>query len=114
MKKPIDVQKVIAIHMIISGANTKGWVHTHGMEAFGRPELEIVGLPLFMAKDAGVLLNEVCDYFLNGGKVIKVGETMQLGRHAIFKFVKSTPLNPDDADEIETHYKAERWRLVDP
>ena len=41
----VDVTSALTIHMISDGEGMRGWVHTHGMAAFGKPELEIRGLP---------------------------------------------------------------------
>ncbi len=79
----------IELHHVISGQDTKGWVHTHGMDEYGLPELEIRDVPGFLAEDAARLLNHVCDYMLDSGNVIKLGETMAVSSRSRFRFIKS-------------------------
>lgn len=104
----IDPQKHIQVHMVTSGELTSGWVHSHGMNAFDLPEIEIRGVPTFMMFAAGVLVNEVCDYLLNSGKKVELGQTMRVGRDMPFRFEKLPPIPGD-----EGHYQVERWTLVD-
>jgi hypothetical protein len=108
-KKRIDVQKEIQIDMIVDGP-AKGWVHTHGLSRFGRPELEIRNVPSLFTSAAGALLNEVADYMLNDtDKPVLAGQKMQIGRWTVFKFHEAK------ADEVagydENHYRAPRLRI---
>jgi hypothetical protein len=57
-----------------------GWIHTHGLQNEGYPELEIRGVPLFLAKPASELLYDVCDYMLGTRKRVQAGETMASSR----------------------------------
>ena len=66
-------QGKVAYHEVIDGDNTNGWIHTHGMDALGLPELEIRNCPLFLGEFAAEILRTVCDYMLDSGKVVKAG-----------------------------------------
>src|SRR5262249_22304849 len=92
----------IQFHFILE----KGWLHTHGMDRHGLPELEVRNVPGFLAGAAAGILDEVCDYMLTSGKTVKAGETMGLGSNVRFRFVRPEP-PPGDED----HYKVERLRL---
>lgn len=120
---PIDVRTFIRVDMIIDDPNVPdsviGWVHTHGMwEIFGLPELEIRGVrPDFMMISAGQMLNHVAQYMVDGqsgtkgAKPVVAGQTMSLG-HVILRFEDPGPLNPNDKEECETHFKNPRLNLV--
>ena len=84
-----------------------GWPHTHGMAEKGLPELEIRGVPSFLAPAAAALLNDVCDYMLRTGKRVKAGETMS-SSGAVFRFVAPEPMPGN-----EEHYEVERLQIVD-
>jgi hypothetical protein len=104
----IDVQKAIQVHVVTDGKETKGWVHTHGMAKHGKPELEIRGVPLFLAEDATRFINQVADYFLNGDKPVRLGESMQLGSAMrTVVFAKGEPIPGEEA----TH-EGERWLIT--
>ena len=113
----IDVRNFIRVDMVFDGDSSKGWVHTHGMwETFNLPDLEIVRVePLFLMSAAGMMLNHIAQYMvdgqmgLEGTKELKLGQTFGMDRVAIVKFELSTPL---DKDDHETHYSTPRWRAV--
>lgn len=85
-----------------------GWLHTHGMDSLGLPELEIRDVPAFLAEDAGRLLRQVCDYMADCGVRIRPGETMAISPHTRFKFVI-----PEWMPEDQGHYTTERLRIVE-
>lgn len=93
----------IHVHCVTSGEVTKGWVHTHGMCKHNLPDLEIRGVPVFLAGAAMAVLRSVCDYMLDSGKKINLGENMALGERMVFSFRKAVPL-PGEED----HYEVER------
>jgi hypothetical protein len=84
-----------------------GWIHTHGMQVEGYPELEMRAVPLFLAKPASELLYDVCDYMLRTGRRVKAGETMA-SSGAVLKFVRPEPM-----PSCENHYQVERLQIVD-
>ena len=94
--------------MIIHHVTGTGWVHTHGLAVLGLPELEIRGIPGFLAKDAARLLNEVSEYMQETKTPVRLGETMETSPRTAFRFVKGDPIPGN-----ECHYEEERWQLVD-
>lgn len=109
--EPIDVNDpaVLRVHVVADGDGAGGWVHTHGLAAFGLPELEIRGIqPPYLAPVAGHILTEIADYLLNGSAEVCLGDTMDLGLGSCVRFERSEPLasQPD-------HYERERWSVVD-
>ncbi len=98
----------LVIHHVIHGALTKGWLHTHGMDQYGLPELEMRNVPAFLIEPAARILNQTCRYMRQPGVVVKEGETMQFSADAPFRFVRSKPI-PGSED----HYQVERWELVE-
>ena len=93
---------------VISGSDTKGWVHTHGMDRLGLPELEMRDVPGFLAESAAALLEHICDYMIDSGKKVSVGETMAVSKRTTFRFVKAEPIPGHD-----NHYETERWQIVE-
>ncbi len=101
----------IQIHLVTDGANTKGWIHTHGLEKFGVPDLEIREIPLFLGPYACLLLNEFAEYLVDNfeRKPVIPGQTIQMGP-CVFT-VEECPILPED--EGDGHYTVRRFRLVD-
>ena len=83
-----------------------GWLHTHGMDSLGLPELEVRHVPAFLAEDAAGLLRHVCDYMAESGVRIKPGETMATSPRNRFKFLESKPGDED-------HSQAERLLIAE-
>jgi len=104
----IDVLKEIKIH-VVRLDSMDAWAHTHGMAKFGKAELEIKGVPVFMAPFTGAILNQTCDYILNSARSVQVNEVMQIGTSQ-FRLVAADP----DPDHYKGHYDHARWELVDP
>lgn len=104
----VDVQDNILIHIVSDGETTKGWVHTHGMSKFDKPELEIRNVPLFLCNSAGRLINELCDFLLNTDAVVTEGQTIQLSDGIPVRVVKSVPIPGD-----EEHFVSLRWLVTD-
>ena len=85
-----------------------GWIHTHGMAGRGYPEVEVRGIPDFLAEPATALIRHVCDYMLDEGVRIKPGMTMEISPRTRFRLIKADPL-PGHED----HYTDERLQIVD-
>jgi len=98
----------IQVHCVTSGEETKGWVHTHGMAEYGLPELEIRNVPVFLGVPASTVLRAVCEYMLDSGKRVSLGENMALNEKMAFSFRSAVPISGEDE-----HYKVERWELID-
>ncbi len=97
----------VQFHHVTNGS-TKGWVHTHGMDQFGLPELEMRAVPGFLVESAARILTSACDYMIDSAKKVSAGETMALSDHTVFQFVKADPI-----PGAEEHYEAERWQIVE-
>lgn len=102
----LRVQDVVQLHALFIPSGGV-WVHTHGLVKYGYPELEVWGIPGFMAEDAAVLLNRVGQYMLESKSIIHADENMQLDDR-IIRFVE------DPLGVAEDHYEVERFRLIDP
>lgn len=108
-KKP-DITDLVQIHLVTDGDDTKGWIHTHGMDALGLPELEIKGIPLFMGTAACALLNEFGRYMMeNPDRPVLEGQNIQMGP-ALFSVKECPRLSIDEGDG---HYTVRRLELVD-
>jgi hypothetical protein len=97
----------VKLHCLTDGDN-KGWVHTHGMDVFGLPELEMRGIPGFLVEDAARVLKHVCDYMIDSGNRVCLGETMALSDRTACRVVRSVPIPGQD-----DHYEGERWQIVE-
>lgn len=109
-EKKVNIVKEIHVDAVVDGP-AKGWVHTHGLDRFGRPELEIRNVPTLFSAAACALLNEVADYMVNGtDKPVLAGQNMQLGQHTLLKFHKA---EPDDKAGYDTnHYTVPRLQIL--
>jgi hypothetical protein len=94
----------IAIHYVTH----LGWLHTHGMDAHGLPELEMRLVPAYLADAAAGLLQQVCDSMLRRGTHVEAGETMEVSEVSRFRFIK-----PEALLGGEDHYDMERLQIVD-
>jgi hypothetical protein len=101
----INPTKVMMIHLVAEPTGV--WAHTHGLQKFGLPELEIRDVPTFLSRPAGDLLNAVADYLLNSGKTVRLGELLQADGFGLMQFVTREPKVP-----FVDHYDHERWTLV--
>jgi hypothetical protein len=108
-KKAIDVTKEIEVHAVTDG-KAKGWVHTHGLDKFGKPELEIRGVPTLFLSSACALLNHIADYMLNVSTApVQAGETMQTDRATVLRF---HPSKADEANDYDAnHYLVDVLRV---
>ena len=86
------------------GAETT-WLHTHGMQKFGQPEVGLLGVPLSLEAEALSFLRDVAQSLISGGKLPAGGE-IDLGNLGSVLAVSA----PVDA-EHQAPYG--RFRLVD-
>jgi hypothetical protein len=94
----------VKFHHVTDGRETKGWVHTHGMDDFGLPELEMRDIPGFLVEEAARMLKGVCDYMLDSGNKVCLGETMAFSERTVFRFVMAVPISGQEV---------ERWQIVE-
>ncbi len=107
-----EILEKIQVHLVTGGDEQLGWIHTHGMEEWDLPNLEIRGVPLFLGPEAASLLNHVATYMVGikeeEDRRVQLGERMQIGPMAIFQFVELPPIKGDEA-----HFEYPRWALSD-
>jgi hypothetical protein len=53
------VEDHVSLHLVLDAAGSKAWLHSHGMEKFGRSDLEIFDLDTARGRDAGRLMNQL-------------------------------------------------------
>lgn len=54
------------------------WLHTHGLQKFGRPELDLTGVPAVLEQEGRALLRDVA-LILAGGAKLGPGDELDLG-----------------------------------
>ncbi|MGO8951340.1 MAG: tetratricopeptide repeat protein [Ktedonobacterales bacterium] len=81
------------------------WLHTHGMQKFGEPELGLVGVPLSLEPEALSFLRDVALNLINGGRLSAGGE-IDLGELGSVVAV-SAPV------DVEHQAPYGRFRLID-
>jgi hypothetical protein len=75
MIRPIDIMKVVEIHFVIP--DTAGEMfnaHTHGLEAFGHKEFQLL-VPGFCRSAAADILNNHADRVINRREWFQAGDT---------------------------------------
>ncbi len=97
----------IELHNVFGNVEAGHWLHTHGMAERGLPELEIRGVPSYLADFAGRALRQVCEYMQEPGVKVRLGETMQIGPNSVVRFEKLPPITGS-----EDHYEVERWAFA--
>jgi len=109
-RERLDARREIVVHQVTDGP-AKGWLHTHGLDAHGKPELEIRGVPLFLGAAAAALLNELADHLLNDALAPFVaGDLVRWGR-STFQVLEARP--DEDAGYDAGHYQTTRLVIVD-
>lgn len=71
--QPGDALAHVAIHDEPWGVESR-WLHTHGLQKFGRPELELVEVPLSLAEEAMAFLRDVTVSLAGGAHLTAGGE----------------------------------------
>jgi len=75
----IEVTKVVKIHFVIPDDDGELFdAHTHGLEAFGHPEFQVL-VPGFCRSAAGSVLNNHADMVINRGERFRPGELAEIG-----------------------------------
>jgi hypothetical protein len=93
----------VLIHNVF-GDEEGHWLHTHGLEEMGLPELEIRNVPSYFVDAAANHLRQVSQYMQEPDVFVKLGETVQVGPNSVARLVQAEPL-PGNED----HYESERW-----
>lgn len=75
----IDITEVVTIHFVVPDeAGELFDAHTHGLEAFGHAEFQIL-VPGFCRSVAGSILNNHADRVINQGERFRPDETGEIG-----------------------------------
>ncbi len=101
--KPVDAREHVTVHQE-KGPKDTLWVHTHGLSKFGRPELEVCGIPAALGEAACRLLIELSQYLVGGG-VLRPGGTVGDSRSPLFLRLRQ--------DDSKRHYAGPSLELVD-
>jgi hypothetical protein len=88
----------VACHFIISDTESNYWIHSHGMDRYGLPELEIRHVPVLLAGNAITILRTVCGYMI---------DNVDITDQSVFRFEKAEPIVGQ-----EDHYDTKRLQIV--
>ncbi len=89
---PFDISRHVALH-ITEWDNETRWVHSHGMEKFAQPDLELVEVPPSLVHEAILLINQIAASLAKGSQ-LRAGQTLQLGPLGEARLLTST--SPQD------------------
>jgi tetratricopeptide (TPR) repeat protein len=85
---PFDVSRHVALHVTEWEHDTR-WVHSHGMEKFAQPDLEIVQVPLSLVREAMLLVNQFAGSLARGAR-LQAGQTINIGPIGDAQVIQST------------------------
>jgi hypothetical protein len=85
---PFDISRHVALHITEWDDETR-WIHTHGMEKFAQPDLELVEAPPSLVREAILLINQIAA-LLAKGTHLRPGQTLHLGAIGEAQFIRST------------------------
>ena len=102
---PFDISRHVALHITEWERETR-WVHSHGMEKFACPDLELVEVAPSLVQEAILLVNQIAASLARGTH-LRAGQTINLGPLGFAQFISST--SPNDHQE-----PFGRLRLVEP
>ena len=101
--KKVDIRDHIDVHYV----GDRRWMHTHGMDMFGLPDLEARGVPGWLVYQAARVMNNICDYLVHCGETVDEGDPFEIG-DSIFTL---RPVKPYKG--LEDHYETPRWCIMD-
>jgi len=82
-RQRLDPKREIVLHYVTDGP-ARGWLHTHGLAARGKPKLEIRNVPMFLRAAAAGLLNDVAGYLLNDASApLLAGDLVHAGAETV-------------------------------
>ena len=79
----------IVIHDEVWGADSR-WLHTHGLQKFGRPELDLAAIPVALRTEAEAFLLEVAESLAQGQR-LAAGQEIALEDLGVVVAVAVTP-----------------------
>lgn len=75
---PVDVKKVVKIHFVVAETAEEMFnAHTHGLEAYGHKEFQVL-VPGFCSNDAASVLNNHAHRVINEGERFNPGDTGEI------------------------------------
>ena len=101
---PFDISRHVALHVTEWERETR-WVHSHGMEKFARPDLELVEVSPSLVREAMLLINQLAASLARGAR-LQAGQTISIGTTGDVCLTQST--SPADHQE-----PFGRLRLID-
>jgi hypothetical protein len=102
---PFDISRHVALHITEWERETR-WVHSHGMEKFAQPDLELVEVAPSLVQEAILLVNQIAASLARGMR-LRDGQITHLGPLGKVQFINST--SPEDHQG-----PFGRLRLVEP
>lgn len=78
----LSIEDHVTLHLVTEENTHCAWLHSHGMEKFGRSDLETFDLDVTVGRDAGKLINELLLSAALGTRLL-LGETISLPGGAI-------------------------------
>lgn len=69
----LDPRLHVTVHVVAD--EDTAWIHTHGLAKFGRPEVEVYGVPEDLREPVGVVMLDIAAYVIDGA-VIKRGQKL--------------------------------------
>jgi tetratricopeptide (TPR) repeat protein len=94
----------LSIHDEAWGADSR-WLHTHGLQKFGRPELDLAAIPVALRAEAEAFLLEVAEHLAQGQR-LAAGQEIDLEEQGTVVAVTVAP-------DPEHHATYGRLRLAD-
>lgn len=94
----------VAIHDEAWGADSR-WLHTHGLQKFGRPELDLAAIPVALKAEAEAFLLDVAENLAQGQRLV-AGQEIDLEDHGRVIAVTVAP-------DVEHQAAYARLRLAD-
>lgn len=85
----VDVREHVTLH-VERGEHDALWLHTHGLIKFGRPEIEMVGVPREIKLEASALLLNVSQCVLDG-TIMKPGDVIGMEQCPLTVITGRTP-----------------------
>ncbi len=76
------IEDHVTLHLVTEETTHSAWLHSHGMEKFGRSDLETFDLDVTAGRDAGKLINELLLSAALGTRPL-LGETLSLPGGAV-------------------------------
>ena len=81
MHKNVDIYKELVIHAVIREDDTITVMHTHGLNKYGWPELEVYGIHAFLISITKNIMNSIANWLINDIK--KLPEDDSIENHTV-------------------------------